>query len=59
VGIGPFLEERLNALGICTYQQLTELDDALIAALTDAIQFLPGRIKKDDWSGQAKLLMEG
>ncbi len=59
VGIGPFLEERLNALGICTYQQLTELDDSLIAALTDAIQFLPGRIKKDDWSGQAKLLMEG
>jgi predicted flap endonuclease-1-like 5' DNA nuclease/outer membrane murein-binding lipoprotein Lpp len=59
VGIGPFLEERLNSLGICTYQQLTQLDENLIAALTDAIQFLPGRIKKDDWSGQAKLLMEG
>jgi predicted flap endonuclease-1-like 5' DNA nuclease len=59
VGIGPFLEERLNSLGICTYEQLTQLDENLIAALTDAIQFLPGRIKKDDWGGQAKLLMEG
>lgn len=56
-GIGTFIEKKLNKLGINSYQQLTELNDTLITAVTEAIQFFPGRIKRDDWVGQAKTLL--
>ncbi len=53
-GIGPFIEDKLNEIGIYTYEQISQFDDALIENITDAIQFFPGRIKRDDWVGQAK-----
>ncbi|MEO1624868.1 MAG: hypothetical protein AAFV25_06905 [Bacteroidota bacterium] len=52
-GVGPFIEKQLNDLGIFTFQQISQLNSALIEELTEAIQFFPGRIKKDDWIGQA------
>ncbi len=52
-GIGPFIEQKLNTIGIYTFEQISQLDDALIEDVTNAIQFFPGRIKKDDWVGQA------
>ncbi len=55
-GIGPFIERKLNELGIFTYEQLAALDDELIEQLTVAIEFFPGRIKRDDWVGQARRL---
>ncbi len=57
-GIGPFLEEKLNEVGIYTYQQISQLNDELIEKLTDAIRFFPGRIRRDNWVGQAKGLMK-
>lgn len=56
-GIGPFIEMKLNDVGIYTYEQVSMLDDELADLLTDAIQFFPGRIQKDDWMGQAASLM--
>lgn len=56
-GIGPFIETKLNDIGIYTYEQISMLDDELISLITDAIQFFPGRIEKDDWMGQAASLM--
>ncbi|MEL6922893.1 MAG: helix-hairpin-helix domain-containing protein [Bacteroidota bacterium] len=56
-GIGPFIEQKLNSLGIYTYEQVSRLDDELIDTLTTAIQFFPGRIKRDDWVGQATALL--
>ena len=56
-GIGPFIETKLNDVGIYTYEQLSMLDEELIGLITDAIQFFPGRIEKDDWKGQAASLM--
>lgn len=56
-GIGPFIEKKLNDIGIYTYEQISQFDTELIAQITDAIQFFPGRINRDDWVGQAKKLM--
>jgi len=56
-GIGPFIETKLNDVGIYTYEQVSMLDSELISLITDAIQFFPGRIEKDDWMGQAASLM--
>lgn len=56
-GIGPFIEKQLNDLGIYTYAQIAGLDEPLIEQLTAAIQFFPGRIAKDNWVGQAALLL--
>ncbi len=53
-GIGPFIEQKLNDIGIYTFKQIGQLDDDLIQQVTDAIQFFPGRINRDDWVGQAK-----
>ena len=55
-GIGPFIEEKLNELGIYTFEQISQLDDSLIQTLTTAIEFFPGRIERDDWVGQADRL---
>jgi len=53
-GIGPFIEDKLNGIGIYTYQQISKFDENMISLITDAIQFFPGRIDRDDWVGQAK-----
>lgn len=55
-GIGPFIEQKLNDIGIYTFDQVSQFDDDLINQVTDAIQFFPGRIKRDDWVGQARQL---
>lgn len=57
-GIGSFIEKQLNGLGICTYEQISQLTPDLIEKLTEAIEFFPGRIEGDDWVGQAKVLLE-
>ena len=56
-GIGPFIEMKLNDIGIFTFEQVSMLDDEASNLITDAIQFFPGRIQKDDWMGQAATLM--
>ena len=57
-GVGPFIEGKLNNLGLYSFEQISALDDELIEKLTEAIQFFPGRIERDDWVGQAKELMD-
>ena len=53
-GIGPFLEEKLNALGIYTYEQISKMTPELEDQVNEAIEFFPGRIKRDEWVKQAK-----
>lgn len=55
-GIGPFIEKKLNEINIYTYEQIAAFDKAKIEEVTRAIQFLPGRIDKDNWVGQASNL---
>lgn len=53
-GIGPFIEEKLNSLGINSFLQISKLQDHDIDVLNDLIQFFPGRIQRDRWVEQAK-----
>ena len=55
-GIGSFLEKKLNALGIFTFEQVSHFDTNLIEKVTAAIEFFPGRIERDNWVGQASQL---
>lgn len=52
-GVGPFIEKRLNMIGIYTFQQLAELSPEMIDRVGAAIEFFPHRIIRDDWVGQA------
>lgn len=55
-GIGPFIERRLNKMGIYTYQQISEMDAQSIEKVGETIKFFPDRILRDDWIGQARRL---
>ncbi|MDX1943623.1 MAG: helix-hairpin-helix domain-containing protein [Saprospiraceae bacterium] len=52
-GISPFLEKKLNEAGVYTYEQISQWDSADINRIIQAIGYLPGRIEKEDWIGQA------
>ena len=53
-GVGPFIEEKLNALGIYTYLQISKIKGDLEDQVNEAIEFFPGRVKRDEWVNQAK-----
>lgn len=52
-GIGPYIEERLNEIGIYNYDQISKFTFEDIRTITELIDFFPGRIERDDWVGQA------
>ena len=51
--IGEFIVEKLNALGIYLYQQIANMTPEIEDQVNEAIEFFPGRIKRDNWVGQA------
>jgi len=55
-GVGPFIEKKLNKLGIYSFEQIAGLSGSQIHQITEAIEFFPGRIERDDWVGQARNL---
>ena len=57
-GIGPALAKKLNSAGIISYAQIAALSDKDIADLEKSIIKFTGRIKRDDWVGQAKKLSQ-
>ena len=54
-GIGPYIEQRLNDIGIYSYEQVSKLNTEDIHKITELIDFFPGRIERDNWVGQAQL----
>lgn len=54
-GIGPKLEQVLNAKGIRSFAEIAGWSDEEIARLDAELGF-NGRIGRDDWPGQAKIL---
>ncbi len=58
-GIGGFIQEKLYALDIFTYQQIANFSDEDVHSVTDVIEFFPGRIERDNWVAQARELSEG
>lgn len=57
-GIGPALAKKLNSAGIINYAQIAALSDKDIEDLEKSIIKFTGRIKRDDWVGQAKKLSQ-
>lgn len=53
VGVGPFLEKKLHAIGIYTFRQIANFTQEDIEKVNDIIEFFPGRIERDNWVGQA------
>ena len=57
-GIGLFIQEKLNYLGIYTFEQISRFSSVDIETVTDIIEFFPGRIERDKWVKQAKELLK-
>jgi len=57
-GIGPRLEKVLNDRGIARFGDLAALSKAALKKLDDELG-LEGRVIRDDWVGQAKVLSGG
>lgn len=57
-GVGPYIEQKLNEIGIYNYEQISRLKESDIRIITDLIDFFPGRIDRDDWVGQGEALKE-
>jgi len=57
-GVGPVLEAKLNDLGIYHFSQIAAFTAEEIASVDESLNF-KGRIEREDWLGQAKILAEG
>jgi predicted flap endonuclease-1-like 5' DNA nuclease len=57
-GIGPFIEERLHALDIYTFRQISKFTARDIETINDAIEYFSGRIERDEWVSQARELVQ-
>ena len=57
-GIGPKLERLLHANGIFNFGQIAEWQDADIQAIDQLLPAFHGRIRREDWVGQARTLRD-
>ena len=53
-GIGRFVEEKLNSIGIYNFSQIANMDQKITEQVNEAIGLGPGRIERDEWVLQAK-----
>lgn len=58
-GVGPRLEQMCNMLGFWHYDQIAKWSDAEVAWVDENLQGFKGRVTRDDWVAQAKILAEG
>lgn len=58
-GLGPKLAALLVELGVTTFAQIAAWDDAAVARIDAQLGRFSGRITRDQWVEQAKLLAAG
>ncbi len=58
-GVGPKLEKLLNQLGISSFAQIAAWSEADIDRIDAQLGTFEGRIRRDSWIEQAKLLSAG
>lgn len=56
-GIGPKLEDMLHRQGVTRFEQIAAWDRAEIERLAGLIGRTQGRIRNEDWAGQARALI--
>ena len=59
MGIGPKLEEICNSLGIWRFDQIAAWTSEEVAWVDSNLKGFPGRVSRDDWVSQAKILASG
>jgi predicted flap endonuclease-1-like 5' DNA nuclease len=57
-GLGSWVEERLNAIDIYTFEQISRLTQADIDTITEVLEIIPGSIEKYNWVAQANDLVK-
>jgi tropomyosin, fungi type len=55
-GINAAAEQKLTALGIHTFSQISSWDDDAVIAFARALGISPGKVFQEDWVGQARAL---
>lgn len=58
-GIGPKLEALCHSLGVYHFSQIAGWTAAEVAWMDDNLEGFKGRVTRDDWVAQAKLLSAG
>ena len=58
-GLGPKLSATLHGMGVTTFAQIAAWDDAEIDRVDAQMGRFQGRIRRDDWVGQAAMLAAG
>ncbi|MXO59432.1 hypothetical protein GRI89_07745 [Altererythrobacter salegens] len=58
-GLGPKVEKLLHEMGVTSFAQIAAWDDAEVARIDAALGAFAGRIVRDDWRTQARLLAAG
>ncbi len=58
-GLGPKLADQLRAMGVTRFAQIAAWDDAEIDRVDAKLGRFQGRIRRDDWPAQARLLGAG
>ena len=56
-GIGGWIKEKLNVLDIYTFRQISNFTEEDVQTVTEAIEYFPGRIERDEWILQAQELV--
>ena len=58
-GLGPKLATQLHELGVTSFAQIAAWDEAEIDRIDALLGRFQGRIRRDDWQSQARLLAAG
>jgi predicted flap endonuclease-1-like 5' DNA nuclease len=58
-GVGPKLEKMLNGMGYWHFRQIAAWTSAEIAWVDENLEGFKGRVTRDDWVPQAKVLAAG
>ena len=58
-GVGPKLEEMLHGMGFYHFHQIASWGPSEVAWVDDNLEGFKGRVSRDDWVEQAKLLASG
>lgn len=56
-GVGPAIEKTLHELGITRYSQIADMSEYDINRVADRLKGFRTRIYREDWIGQARLLL--
>lgn len=58
-GVGPKLEKLLHGLGFFHFDQVAKWTQSEIAWVDENLEGFKGRVSRDDWVAQAKILAQG